>query len=156
MKMYRITIGLERSWTKTFRIMKLTVILLFGSLIAMSASTYSQNTKLNLSTQNSSLIDIFRQIEDQSEFYFYFKKEELKSKELVSVDLKDALVTDVLDQVLNKTGLEYKIIDRYVVVKEKGTPDPKISIQPGRKITGKVTDESGTAIPGVSVILKGN
>ena len=135
--------------------MKLTVILLFGSLMAMSASTYSQNTKLNLSAKNSSLIDIFRQIEDQSEFYFYFNKEEVKSKELVSVDLKETLVTDILNQVLSKTGLEYKIIDRYVVVKQIGAADPAIAMQPNRKISGKVTDVRGSAIPGVSVILKG-
>ena len=155
MKMNSIIFGGKKPWTKILRIMKLTVILLFGSLVAMSASTYSQNTKLNLSAKNSSLIDIFRQIEDQSEFYFYFNKEEVKSKELVSVDLKEALVTDILNQVLSKTGLEYKIIDRYVVVKPIGAADPAITMQQGRKITGKVTDARGTAIPGVSVILKG-
>jgi TonB-linked SusC/RagA family outer membrane protein len=154
MKMYRIIRGSEKPWTKISRIMKLTVILLFGSLVAMSASTYSQNTKLNLSAQKSSLIDIFRQIEDQSEFYFYFKKEDVKSKELVSVDLKDALVTDVLDQVLSKTGLEYKIIDRYVVVKEKGSNDPVV-VQQEHKVTGKVTSTNGELLPGVAVSIKG-
>ena len=85
MKMYRLIHGSERQWTKILRIMKLTIILLFGSLMTINASTYSQNTKLNLSAKNSSLIDIFRQIEDQSEFYFYFKKEEVKSKESAKV-----------------------------------------------------------------------
>ena len=155
MKMNPILCGGKKPWTKILRIMKLTVILLFGSLMAMSASTYSQNTKLNLSAKNSSLIDIFKQIEDQSEFYFYFNKEEVNSKELVSVDLKETLVTDILDQVLSKTGLEYKIIDRYVVVKQIGAADPAIAMQPNRKISGKVTDVRGSAIPGVSVVLKG-
>ena len=155
MKFYRITHGGHKPWAQTFRIMKLTVILLFGSLMAMSATTYSQNTKLNLSAKNSSLIDIFRQIEDQSEFYFYFKKEEVKSKEPVSVELKDALVTDILDQILDRTGLEYKIIDRYIVVKPKGTADPEMTMQRERKITGKVTDQSAISLPGVSVVVKG-
>jgi len=155
MKIYRITHGSKQPWTQILRIMKLTVILLFVSLMAMSASTYSQNTKLNLSAKNSSLIDIFRQIEDQSEFYFYFKKEDVKSKEAVSVELKDALVTEILDQVLDKTGLEYKIIDRYVVVKQKGSADPEMAIQQERKISGKVSDPSGQPIPGASVVVKG-
>ena len=84
MKIYRITHGTKGPWTQIFRIMKLTVILLFVSLMAMSASSYSQNTKLNLSAKNSSLIDIFRQIEDQSEFYFYFKKEDVKYNKLLT------------------------------------------------------------------------
>jgi len=155
MKMYRIILGDKRSWTKTLRIMKLSVILLLGSLAAMSATSYSQNTKLNVSTKNSSLIDIFRQIEDQSEFYFYFNKEDIKSKESVSVELKDAVISDILDQVLSNTGLEYKIIDRYVVIKEKGTPDPAVTMQMSHKITGIVTDTSGATLPGVSIVVKG-
>ena len=155
MKIYRITHGCRCPWTQILRIMKLTVILLFGSLMAMSASTYSQNTKLNLSAKNSSLIDIFRLIEDQSEFYFYFKKEDVKSKEPVSAELKDALVTEILDQVLDKTGLEYKIIDRYVVVKQRGSADPEIAVQQERKVSGKVSDQSGVPIPGATVLVKG-
>lgn len=155
MGIYRITQRDKVLWTKFFRIMKLTFILLFGSLMAMSASTYSQNTKLSLVAKNSSLIDIFRQIEDQSEFYFYFKKEDVKTKEIVSAEMKDVLVTQILDQVLAKTGLEYKIIDRYIVVKEKGTKDPVIAMQQTRKISGKVADRSGSPIPGASVVVKG-
>ena len=155
MKMYRIILGDKSSWTKKLRIMKLTVILLLGSLVAMSATTYSQNTKLTVSSKNATLIDIFRNIEDQSEFYFYFNKEEVRSKENVSVELKDVQINDILDQVLASTSLEYKIIDRYVVVKEKGSPDPAIAIQTNRKVTGKVTDSSGATLPGVSVVVKG-
>ena len=155
MKMYRLIHGGERPWVKTLRIMKLTAILLFTSMVAISAPTYSQSTKLNLSIKNSSLIDVFRQIEDQSEFYFYFKKEEVKSKEAVSVEAKDAQVTEILDQVLAKTGLEYKVIDRYIVVKPTGTTDPVMPAQENRKVSGKVTDQSGVALPGVSVFVQG-
>lgn len=155
MKMYRIILGDKSSWTKKLRIMKLTVILLLGSLVGMSANSYSQNTKLNISTKNASLIDIFRNIEDQSEFYFYFNKEEVKSKENVSIEMKEAPISDILDKVLSNTGLEYKIIDRYVVVKVKGSPDPAMAIQASRKVSGKVTDSSGSTLPGVSVVVKG-
>ena len=155
MKLYPITCDRYRSWKKIIRIMKLTIILLFGSLVAMSANSYSQNTKLNLSAKNSSLIDIFRQIEDQSEFYFYFNKDEVKSKESVSIEIKDALVTEILNQVLDKTGLEYKVIDRYIVVKPAGSADPVVPQTDSHKISGKVTDQNGASLPGVSVFIKG-
>jgi TonB-linked SusC/RagA family outer membrane protein len=60
-----------------------------------------------------------------------------------------------LDQVLTNTGLEYKIIDRYIVVKVKGSADPAVAIQAVRKVSGKVTDSSGATLPGVSVVVKG-
>ena len=51
MKMYRIILGDKGSWTKKMRIMKLTFMMLLGSFVAMSATTYSQNAKLNVSDQ---------------------------------------------------------------------------------------------------------
>ncbi len=155
MKMYRIILGDKGSWTKKLRIMKLTVILLLVGMVAMSATTYSQSTKLNVNTKNSSLINVFRQIEDQSEFYFYFNKEDVKDRELVSVELKDVKINEILDQVLENTGLEYKIIDRYVVVKVKGSPDPIMGTQVQLKVSGKVSDNSGGSLPGVTVSVKG-
>ena len=51
--------------------------------------------------------------------------------------------------------MEYKVIDRYVVVKEKGSADPTVVMQQGKKVTGKVTDQTGASVPGASVVIKG-
>ena len=42
-----------------------------------------------------------------------------------------------------------------LVVKQKGSADPEMAIQQDRKITGKITDQSGAPVPGASVIVKG-
>lgn len=42
-----------------------------------------------------------------------------------------------------------------VMVNQKGPVDPEMATQQGGKISGKVTDQAGAPMPGVSVILKG-
>jgi hypothetical protein len=45
---------------------------MFMALVQVSASGYSQNTKLNLSGQNLTLEKVFELIEEQSEFSFIY------------------------------------------------------------------------------------
>lgn len=156
MNLYSIIHGSRRPWAKFLLVIKLTFILLFASLMAMSEPIYSQSMKLNLSTENSSLLDIFRQIEDQSEFHFSLTQDEVKSIEHLSIEMNNVSISDILDHVLKKTGLGYKIIDRNVLIKKKGNGEQRIDItQKETKVTGKVTDKKGEPIPGVSVVVKG-
>jgi TonB-linked SusC/RagA family outer membrane protein len=143
------------SWTKLFRIMKLTTLLIIGCFISVSAATYSQNTKLNLSVKNSTLVDVFKEIENQSEFYFYYKNEDVAQKNSVSVNLKNARIDEIMSDILQNTGLEYKILDRYIVVKKANASFSEIFSQQAKSIRGKVTGSQGEALPGVTVFVKG-
>lgn len=156
MKKKLIPIKKIRSWKKIVLKMKLTLALFLFGLVSVSATTYSQNTKMDISIKNNSIIKLIKEIEQNSEFYFFYKKEELKDLENISVDFEDATVMEILDKVIEDSDLEYKIIDRYVVVREKGQ---SLSIdeivQQQKSISGKVTDESVHALPGVTVVIKG-
>ena len=137
--------------------MKLTFTFLFIGLIAVSASTYSQNTKLNISVKNNSIVELFREIEEQSEFYFFFKKEELANVGNVSVNVKGKKVTEILDKVLSGTELNYKVVDRYIIVRKeaKDIDDMAFAVQQQRTIKGSVKDSDGVPLPGVSISVKG-
>ncbi len=110
------TIGVNWSLNQFLTKMKLTLAFLLIGLLTASASTYSQNTKLDVSFKNNSIIELFHEIEEQSEFYFFYKKEELTGLDNISVDVKGAKVTEILDEVINGTSLNYKIVDRYIIV----------------------------------------
>jgi len=140
---------------KLVRIMKLTSFIIFAFSLSVSALGYSQSAKLNLNLKNGTLIEVLGQIEDQSDYYFYYNKEELNGIKSPSIDIQGKEIQVVMDQLLSKTGLEYKIIDKYIVVKKKdGSSTNFISSQP-IKIRGNVTDPSGSPLPGVTVIVKG-
>jgi len=150
-------IGESRSLKLFLLKMKITFTFLLFGLVSVSASTYSQNTKLDVSFKNSSIIDLFREIEKQSEFYFFYQKEELAELENVSVEVKGAKVTAILDDVLKGTELNYKIVDRYIIVRKNMDDINTLenSVQQQNTITGKVTDEDGEPLPGVTVVIKG-
>lgn len=140
---------------KLLRIMKLTSFLTLVFALSVSATSYSQSTKLKLSIKNGTLVDALKQIEDQSEFYFYYNNEEISSLQNVSINTENKQIHEVLDELLSGTDLEYKMIDRYIVVKRRqGSVFDNGSLQT-QDVSGVVTNSSGQVIPGVTVVVKG-
>jgi len=58
---------------KILSIMKLTVVFLIAFSLQISASVYSQTTKLSLNVQNQSIKDVLYLIENQSDFRFIYE-----------------------------------------------------------------------------------
>ncbi len=144
-----------RSRKKFTRVMKLTSFLIFAFIISANAAVYSQATSLNLVLNSGTLIDAFKQIEDQSGFYFYFNKEDIGQVQGISANIKGKKIQEVLDQLLEHTNLEYKMIDRYIVVKKKDNSPFPSAFSQTKPVTGTVTDSNGQPLPGVTVVLKG-
>jgi len=142
----------QQRWEKIIRAMKLTItLLLFAVLAATAGSTYSQTARINLKVQDASLVDVFREIERNSEFGFFFKNEEMDLSKRVSIDLKNATIEEVLKKIL-VDSYSYRILDKNIVVTKSFLNN---SEQQGKKVTGKVTDSSGASMPGVSIVVKG-
>ncbi|MEN6454377.1 MAG: TonB-dependent receptor [Prolixibacteraceae bacterium] len=135
--------------------MKLTILFSFVFVISASAVGYSQSAKLSLKLSNQSLVDALKQIEDQSEFYFYYNNSDIVGIRGISVNIQEAGIEKVLDELLQDTGLNYKMIDRYIVIKPANEPvQPNMSAQQG-KIAGAVKDAAGMPLPGITVSIKG-
>jgi TonB-dependent starch-binding outer membrane protein SusC len=135
---------------KMLLIMKLTTVLLFAGLMVTGASTYSQTTRLNFRLENATLLDFFERIEEISEFYFFYKDDEVDLEKTVSVDIQNQTIDKILDNVLRETGLDYKIVDRYIVI--SGTPLQGSELnnwaQQQVTVVGSVKNQSGEPIPG--------
>src|SRR5665648_199507 len=143
----------QQRWVKTIRIMKLTVgLILFAMISASAVNSYSQTARINLNVKDATIVDIFREIERNSEFGFFFKTEEMNLEKRQSVKVADATIDEVLKKVLDD-NYSYRILDKNIVV-TKGNLEA-IQAQQSKKISGKVTDKSGISLPGVSVVVKG-
>src|SRR5665648_990872 len=158
MKIKSVFIDRERYFlSKLIRIMKLTSFLIFVALVQATASVYSQTTLLSLNMKNASLNEVFREIEKQSEFTFLYNDAKINVNKEVNVDFQSGKVEDILNQVLNGTGIAFEVIDKQVVLsgKDQLTSAVEAAQQQAQKITGKVTDQTGVSLPGVSVVVKG-
>ena len=135
--------------------MKLTIAIFLFSLASVSATTYAQVTRLDISS-NKNILELFREIEDKSEFYFFYQKDDLKELDNVNVNVEDATVMEILDEALKGTVLDYTIVDRYIIVRKSGDNFGEgIITGQQRIVSGRVADSEGQPLPGVTVIIKG-
>ncbi|MDR0537059.1 MAG: TonB-dependent receptor [Tannerellaceae bacterium] len=133
------------------RIMIFIAVLLTAGIFHASAIPYAQEQRISVNVQNGTFYDVVMQIEKQSEFMFFYKSEEIDDSRSITVEARDKLVSDVLNDVLKSRGLTYRIVDRHVIITKSTPSEP----QQSRRITGIVTDGAGEAVIGANVLEKG-
>ena len=142
---------------KVWRIMKLLTLFIFGCVMAVSANTYSQNTKLSLELENVTIRDAINYIERNSEFIFLYKNEEVDVNKRVDVNLKNASINAILERLLDGQNASYKILGRQIIITgTENSPETNVLNQLLSKVTGQVDDTSGSPLPGVTVVIKGS
>ncbi|MCU4156326.1 SusC/RagA family TonB-linked outer membrane protein [Carboxylicivirga sp. A043] len=129
--------------------MKLSLYMMFVVLWQVSASTYSQETKLKLNMRNASVKQVFKAIKTQSEFTFIFNEEDIANVKTVSLSVNDETVESVLSTCLENSGLTWQVIDDVIIIK----PANKVIQQEIITVKGRVTDDKGLPIPGVNIVV---
>lgn len=140
--------------SKIFLIMRLIAFFILVNLTYVSAKSYGQQISVNV--QNASIEDVLRLIEKQSSYHFLFKQDDLSPNEKVNLVFKRASIAQVLDECLRGKSLIYTIIDQTIVLKR--SPElikSNSAIVEPIKVQGKITDNKGIALPGVSIQVKG-
>ncbi len=128
-------------------------IIVFATMQTYAFDNYAQTKKMDVKIEHSSIVSALEQIEAQSEFFFFYNNKVVRLDKKVSVDLKDKTIDEILHAIFKDTDIEYTINNRQIILsgKEAGT---SLS-QQQKSVSGKVTDSSGAALPGVSVVVKG-
>lgn len=134
---------------KALLIMKLTLLLLIAGL-HVSAGGLGQE-KLSLHFRKAEIASVLQAIEKQSNFRFLYNDQLNSIRKKVSLELKEASIRQALDQIFAGTMLTYQFMDNKLIVVKEDKVKP-----PARDISGKVTDENGAPLSGVSVNIKGS
>ena len=145
----------NRVLSKLWRIMRLSVffLLLFVAQ-TFAIATYSQQTRLTLKMQDVRVIDVLSKIEDESEFFFLFNQKLVDVQRRVDVDVENENVNKILSGIFENTNVSYLVKDRQIILTTANNSAGSVLNQQ-KVITGKVTDSSGLALPGVTVVVKG-
>lgn len=135
------------------------LVLLLAMGLNVQASTYSESVKFDLKMNKVSLKEVFKTITDQSEFKFIYNNDVVNDDQRVSVTSEDARVEEILNEILPKHNLDYRVIDRQVIVfpaegSTKAKSEAAADAQQ-RTISGRVVDENNAPLPGVTVVVKG-
>ena len=121
-------------------------------------SSYAQATHISIDVENTTLKEVFREIERNSEFVIFYLEEDVDSNRKVSLKVKNQTVDKVLDKVLAKTNNSYLIDDKQIFITKKDKmASPGIPAVAQQKITvkGVVTDINGEKLPGATVVVEG-
>jgi TonB-dependent starch-binding outer membrane protein SusC len=135
---------------KFFITMKLTLLLTCITALQISASVYSQNTKISLKGAQGNFGEIITAIEDQTDFKVFYKNEQIDLTRKVQLSASSASVADLLTQALEGTNLVYTLLDKIIVLSPK-----EVNAKQQITVKGKVVDEKGISMPGVNVVEKG-
>ncbi len=137
-------------------IMRITTIILLASALQVSAKSFSQ--KVTLSLKNASLERIFTEIEKQTGYNFIYFRNQLDNTPNVDLEAVDLPLEKALTLVFKDQPLTYAIEKKFIVIKQRRTqtpPPPSPDNPPPIHITGRITDNNGNPVAGVSITLKG-
>ena len=133
--------------------MKLTLSIILLSIFgAIASESYSQSKKISLDLKNETVENVLGTIEAKSDFYFLYSAELINVNRKVDINVKENTIEQILEQLFAGTNINYAVKNRQIVLSANGVAST--SQQP-RSISGKVTDSSGTSLPGVSIVVKG-
>ncbi|MET4543041.1 TonB-linked SusC/RagA family outer membrane protein [Pedobacter africanus] len=155
MKLNAFYLGMLRLWlpNKLLLIMKLIIIMLFASLMQVSAAGFAQ--RLTYAKKNATLEQVFQEIEKQTGFQVLYSNQKVNDAKKLDVDFKNSSVKEILDFCLKNEALTYKIAQKTILIKEKApvfqTRMPTFPIE----IRGQVTDAKKQPMAGVNIQVKG-
>jgi TonB-linked SusC/RagA family outer membrane protein len=106
--------------------------------------------------------DVFREIEKQTEYVFFYY-EGLLDNSKVNIEAKNQSVNSVLDKVLKGKEITYTVNDRQISLikkedrgKESELVPTSVMQQDDGRLTGRVIDKKGEALPGVTITITGS
>lgn len=142
---------------RTIKIMKLVLLLLIAGMSQVVASTYAQTASLTISAKNETLENVLKQIENQSEFLFFYQLNDINKDEKITVSKKNCNINELLDAIAHMASINYTIKERHIVLtSKKEAPKANSTVpQQERALTGVVTDVNGEPIIGANVVQKG-
>ena len=140
--------------SKTLLGMRLTFVLL--TLASLQVTEKGLSQKISLSEKNVPLENVLNQIERQTGLLFWYDHQKLDlSRNMVDIHIKNASLDEVLKLCLKDAGITYKIVEKNIILQKGTAPEQADAPLPDKPVKGKVTDEKGKALQGVSVQIKG-
>ncbi len=144
----------RKSIVKALLVMKLMSVFLLAICLQVSARGVSQT--ITLSEKKITLQKVFKKINQQSGFRFFYKDALLDKAGKIDIHVKNAPLQQVLDICLQNLPVTYSVIEKTIVIKEKAvTAEEKKPAVTFAEIRGVVRDEKGEPIAGVSIVIKG-
>ncbi|MDB5156642.1 MAG: SusC/RagA family TonB-linked outer membrane protein [Mucilaginibacter sp.] len=135
---------------KFLLIMRITIVILIATMLQVSAAGFAQNVTFH--SGKATLKQLFKEIKKQTGYNVLYNSDELNNTHFIVADYKDTPLSEVLSKSLSGQNLTYTIDKKTIVIRQEIRVNavPVVLIN----VHGKVEDENGKGLAGVTVKLK--
>lgn len=118
----------------------------------------SSAQKVNITKTNAAIKEVFNEIRQQTGYTFVYMTDLINPNAVVSIDVKDATLEEVISKCLEDQGVSFVIKNKTIIL--NASADPNRARGAGtqtqiNRVTGKVVDDSGLGVASVSILVKG-
>lgn len=141
-------------------IMKISIVpalIFMCSFCAFAKNSSGQeiyNKEISISVKDKNLKATLSRISELSGAKFSYSPELIQSARKVSLNEKNQKLSGVLDKLLGELKIKYFYFNDYIVLSRQVNNATAPAVQ-AKAVSGKVTDNKGQTLPGVSVLIKG-
>jgi TonB-linked outer membrane protein, SusC/RagA family len=127
-------------------------------VLVMATSAFAQQKKVTLSLENVTVKAALEALKSQSGLSYWFDANDVNMQKVVSVNIKGKSVDEALKVILQGQDVRFEVKNDHIVI-TKNAQSQKASESQAfgepRRVSGKITDEKGNLLPGVTVMVKG-
>ena len=155
-------------WRKVMRIsitQALMLILFTGMTYALDSKAQVLNKLVSIHAANQEIYKVLHQLETQADIKFVFSPQVIRAKKKITVHIENEKFGTLLDRIFQPLNIKYELSGKYVLLSDAKPASFSLFTSPALKqplealsekeLTGTVTDEAGSALPGVSIVVKG-
>jgi len=152
-KSRRTTFRIEfRKWSKILFVNFVLITLSCTYVIAQEKS--SEEKRITATYSDKTILEVLEDLKVKTGYTFVHKQNDISNDVKITETFQHATLDEVLEKVLTVHGYDYSIEGKVIVIKKKAKMQ-QTPIQEMITVRGRVTDENGNPLPGVSVVIKG-
>uniref|UniRef100_UPI0030EDF2ED carboxypeptidase-like regulatory domain-containing protein n=1 Tax=uncultured Cyclobacterium sp. TaxID=453820 RepID=UPI0030EDF2ED len=117
-----------------------------------------EEVKVQIPLEGVTVKEAFSKIEEVSEFNFVYLNKEIKNLPELFIAQSNQSIYNLLVKISNQTGLDFKQVNQNIHVQKskRNRNHQKVVVSElFIEISGRVTDDQGLPLPGVTIIIEG-
>lgn len=143
----------------------LLMLIVSGVATATPDSAFGQTVLdkiISINAEGKTIKDVLSAIEKTAKIKFTYNPQSISVDEKISVDYKNEKLSHILEEIFQPLQVDYKVSGNYIILIKQQAAAQASEDEHDRRladvvrpISGTVSDETGSPLPGVNVTLKG-
>ena len=125
---------------KFLKIMRIGIYLLLLTTFTVSANGLAQKARVTLNLEQRSMLDIIKALRKVSDYQFLYQVDELKKCGKRDLNVVNAEVDEVMQQLLDGTSLTWRMEDDVILIKSGNQENTPTTPQKAKVLQGVVKD----------------